>query len=127
MQDISHFMIPADDVARAKAFYTALLGWKIEPPAGSVDMSISGMQYHDIRTGKAREGALNSGGLYRRQMGEPVLSFVEVKDLDGALAKVGHLGGKILMPETDIPGVGKNAMILDSEGNVIGLWSPEKK
>lgn len=31
MTNIGHFMIPADDVSRAKAFYSALLGWKIEP------------------------------------------------------------------------------------------------
>ena len=31
MANIGHFMIPADNVDRAKHFYHKLLGWKIEP------------------------------------------------------------------------------------------------
>jgi uncharacterized protein len=128
MADISHFMIPADDVDRAKAFYSALLNWKIELPAQTMDDGgIAAMQYHDIRAGKPRPGALNSGGLYKRHLNEPILNFVEVDDLDGALAKVESLGGKITMPAIDIPGVGRTAMILDSEGNGIGLWKPLRK
>lgn len=128
MTDISHFMIPADNVERARHFYTDLLGWKIEslPPAGD-SMGIGAMQYHDIKTGAARPGALNSGGLYKRQMNEPVLAFVEVEDLDLILAKVERLGGKITLPKSEIPGVGQTAMILDSEGNSVGLWTPIKK
>lgn len=128
MANISHFMIPADEVERARYFYSALLGWKIEPvqdTPGSPYMEA--MQYHDISTGAARKGTLNSGGLYKRHMNEPVLDFVEVVDLDAVLAKVEKLGGKIAMPKTDIPGVGLVVMILDSEGNAIGIWKPARK
>ena len=31
MPNLMHFMIPADDVDRAKRFYAVLLGWQIEP------------------------------------------------------------------------------------------------
>lgn len=128
MADISHFMIPADNVERARHFYTNLLGWKIEslPPFGD-SMGIDAMQYHDIKTGAARPGALNSGGLYKRHMNEPVLNFVEVDDIDLVLSKVERLGGKIILPKSTIPGVGQNAMILDSEGNSIGIWTRQKK
>jgi uncharacterized protein len=128
MANISHFMIPADDVSRARRFYTGLLGWKIEPVKDAADpMRIEGMQYHDIRTGPAQAGSLNSGGLYKRHMNEPVLDFAEVEDIDAVLAKVEKLGGKITMPKTDIPGVGLTAMILDSEGNLFGIWKPVRK
>jgi predicted enzyme related to lactoylglutathione lyase len=128
MANISHFMIPADNVERARHFYSALLGWKIEPvqdTPGSPGMEA--MQYHDISTGTARKGTLNSGGLYKRHMNETVLDFVEVVDLDTVLAMVEKLGGKIAMPKTDIPGVGLVVMILDSEGNAIGIWKPARK
>jgi uncharacterized protein len=128
MANISHFMIPADNVERARHFYSTLLGWKIEPVQdtdGSTGMEA--MQYHNISTGAARKGTLNSGGLYKRHMNEPVLNFVEVEDLDAVLAKVEELGGKIAMPKTDIPGVGLTAMILDSEANVIGIWKPTRR
>jgi uncharacterized protein len=125
MANLSHFMIPADDVARARRFYTALLGWKIEPTKPSPDsMGIAAMQYHDITTGPTEPGALSSGGLYKRHQNEPILDFVQVEDIEGAVSKVEMLGGKIVQPVTAIPGVGLTAMILDSEGNLIGLWTP---
>jgi predicted enzyme related to lactoylglutathione lyase len=128
MANISHFMVPADDVSRARKFYSSLLGWTIEPVHDTPGMpGMDAMQYHEIRTGPARAGSLNSGGLYRRHMNEPVLNFAEVEDLDAAVAKVETLGGKITMPATAIPGVGRVAMILDSEGNLFGIWKPDRK
>jgi hypothetical protein len=47
--------------------------------------------------------------------------------MDKVLTKVADLGGRIMMPKQHIRGVGLSAMIEDSEGNVIGLWKPEKK
>jgi len=34
---VVHFEIPADDVERAKKFYSTLFGWKIEKPPGEMD------------------------------------------------------------------------------------------
>jgi uncharacterized protein len=127
MANIAHFMIPADDVDRAKHFYRALLGWKIEPTGNPGDPAMMAqMQYHDIVTGSVKEGQLNTGGLYKRHMDENLLTFVEVEDIHGVLANVEKLGGRIILPKEEIRGVGLTAMILDSEGNTIGLWKPEK-
>jgi predicted enzyme related to lactoylglutathione lyase len=128
MANIAHFMIPADNVDRAKRFYHTLLGWKIGPTKNPMDPSMmEEMQYHDISTGPAQEGTLNTGGLYKRHMTEPILTFVEVGEIDKVLAKVEKLGGKITMRKEEITGVGLTAMIQDPEGNVIGLWKPEMK
>jgi hypothetical protein len=121
-------MIPADDVDRAKNFYHTLLGWKIEPVMTPMDPAMmAAMQYHDISTGEARAGTMNTGGLYKRHMTEPILNFVIVDDIDAVQEKVEKLGGKITMPKTDIPGVGLVVMIQDTEGNLIGLWKPGMK
>ena len=128
MANIGHFMIPADDVDRAKNFYHTLLGWKIEPVMTPMDPAMmAAMQYHDISTGEARAGTMNTGGLYKRHMTEPILNFVIVDDIDAVQEKVEKLGGKITMPKTDIPGVGLVVMIQDTEGNLIGLWKPGMK
>jgi len=82
------------------------------------------MQYHAITTGPAAPGTLNSGGLYKRHLDEPILDFIQVEEIDAAVSKVEKLGGKIAQPITAIPGVGLTAMILDTEGNLIGLWTP---
>ncbi len=127
MPNILHFMVPADNVDRARHFYTALLGWTIEPVVPTPDPGgIAAMQYHAITTGSTEPGTLNSGGLYKRHLSEPILDFVQIEDIDAVLSKVEDLGGKIMMPKTVIPGVGHTAMILDSEGNMIGFLMPEK-
>jgi predicted enzyme related to lactoylglutathione lyase len=125
MANIGHFMIPADNVDRAKEFYHALLGWTIEPPVAAADpAAMAEMQYHDISTGAAQKGTMNTGGLYKRHRNEPILNFVIVNDIDTVQAKVEKLGGRIMMPKNEIRGVGQVVMIQDTEGNVIGLWKP---
>jgi len=125
MANIAHFMIPADNVERAKHFYHTLLGWKIGPIRNPMDPEkMAAMQYHDIVTGAAKEGEMNTGGLYKRHRTESILTFVEVGDIDKVLAKVEKLGGKITMQKEEIKGVGLAAVIQDTEGNVIGLWKP---
>ena len=128
MANIGHFMIPADNVDRARKFYHALLGWIIEPVGTTGDMAgMAEMQYHDISTGAAKNGTLNTGGLYKRHMTESIINFVEIEDIDNVLANVENLGGRIMMPKEEIKGVGLTAVIQDSEGNVIGLWTSAMK
>jgi len=129
MANIAYFEIPADNVDRAKKFYHSLLGWKIEPTKTPMDPSkAAAMQYHDIITGEPQQGAmggtLNMGGLYKRQMTEPIINYVMVDDIDKVLAKVEKLGGKIAVPKMEIKSVGFTAIIQDSEGNAIGIWKP---
>ena len=128
MANIAYFEIPADNVDRAKHFYNTLLGWKFEPSNALMDPAkAAATQYQDITTGAAKEGTMNMGGLYKRQMSETIKNYVVVEDIDKVLAKVEKLGGKIVMPKEDIQGVGLVAIIQDTEGNGIGLWKPLKK
>jgi uncharacterized protein len=126
--NIGYFEIPADNIDRAKNFYRSLLGWKIEPTTTLKDpVSAAALQYHEITTGPAQEGTLNSGGMYKRQMNEPIKGFVLVEKFDAVLSRVEKLGGKIVMPRTEIPGVGLVAIIQDTEGNGIGMFRPVKE
>ena len=127
MANIAFFQVPADNIDRAKHFYHSLLGWKIAPTRTPMDPAImASTGFHDIITGDSREGTMNMGLLYKRQMTEPIINFVNVDDLDKILANVEKLGGKIMRPKEEIKTVGLVAIILDSEGNPIGLWQPEK-
>lgn len=128
MPNIGYFEIPTNDVDRAKHFYESVLGWKIEPTTTPMDpAAVTAMQYHDITTGEAQEGTLNMGGMYKRQMSELIINHVIVEDIDEVLANVEKLGGKIITPKMDIPSVGLNAIIQDTEGNSIGIWKPAVK
>jgi uncharacterized protein len=126
MANIAYFEIPADNVDRAKHFYHNLLGWQIAPTKASIDpVKMAAMEYQDVITGDAKEGTLNMGGMYRRQMTEQIVNYVMVEDLDKILSKVLKLGGKIVVPKMEIKGVGLTAIIQDTEGNAIGLWKPQ--
>jgi predicted enzyme related to lactoylglutathione lyase len=48
--------------------------------------------------------------------------YVQVDDVKAYLDKIGKLGGKTIVPPTDVPGMGQFAWFADVEGNVIGLW-----
>jgi len=124
MSNISYFEVPADDVSRAKKFYTGVLGWDF------MRTKVPGIpvEYWNITTGKSRKDTLNMGGLYqRREESSRMLMYAQVKDIDKALAQVESLGGKILSPKMTLPTVGILVTIIDSEGNLIGLWEQEKK
>lgn len=127
MANIAYFEIPADNVDRAKHFYHTLLGWKIEPTKTPMDPEMmKTMEYQDVKTGEPKEGTMNMGGMYKRQMPQQaaLLNYVIVDNIDKVLAKVEKLGGKIIMPKMEIQSVGETAVILDTEGNAIGLWKP---
>ena len=67
-------------------------------------------------------GAIN-GGLFQRpdEAPNPTI-YVGVESIDGAIAKVRAAGGKVVTPNTPIPGMGAYARVADTEGNVIGLF-----
>ena len=128
MANIVYFEIPADDVDRAKRFYHSLLGWKIEPTKVSIP-DMTSMQYQDIITGESNEvtpmgGTLSMGGMYKRQMNEPIVNYVMVDDIDEKIAMVEKLGGKIAVPKRELESVGQFVIIQDTEGNVIALFKP---
>lgn len=132
MANIVYFEIPADDVARAKDFYRSLLGWIIEPTRVQMDPAMKTMmEYQDIKTGNATDvtpmgGTLSTGGMYKRQIpGSPIINHVMVEDIDEVLTNVERLGGRIVIPKMKIKSVGYNAIIQDTEGNLIGIFKPD--
>jgi predicted enzyme related to lactoylglutathione lyase len=124
MPNLAYFEVPAGNLQRAKIFYKELLGWEF---ARNQNPDVT-MEYWEITTGKAEEGTINWGGLYQRPGPMPpgIITYVKVDNLETALVKVERLGGKIVMPKMSVKMVGTMAHILDSEGNMIALWEPEK-
>jgi uncharacterized protein len=129
---IVHFEIPADDVERARNFYSTLFGWKIE----KIEVKIDGetMDYWMISTTSSSEGkgggsheekksASIDGGLMKRQdPQQPNLNYIGVSSIDEYSKKVKELGGKVVMPKTEITGYGFFAVCIDTENNAFALW-----
>ena len=103
------------DVAAAKTFYAALFGWTFK------DMDMGQMVYTVVSA-----GGQDIAGMMRTPAGAKGMpptwgAYVTVSDVDAAAAKVAGLGGKLCMPPTDIPNVGRFAAIQDPQGAMISM------
>ena len=112
--------IPVSDMQRAKTFYQHILGIEQELPEKDYG---GGMVYSFFPA----DGALVKYEYYvPGQQGACVYLAVQ-GDLNDTLAKVQAAGGKVILPKIPLgdTGPGFAAQILDSEGNRLGLRSPE--
>jgi len=105
------------DVAGAKAFYGELLGWTLQ------DINNNGTDYTMINVGDAQMGGIM--GVPPQAQGMPPSwgAYVTVDDVDAMTSRVEQLGGKVSVPPTDIPGVGRFTVIQDPQGATLSLIS----
>jgi predicted enzyme related to lactoylglutathione lyase len=110
----------ARDPEAAAHFYEAAFGW------GVVAKEIEGAGTYWVFQSK---GGDRAGMIQAPPHGEDHpdfwLAYVEVADVDEATRKVGELGGEILMPPADIPGVGRFSVTADPTGALLALSSQQ--
>jgi hypothetical protein len=106
---VVHWEITGRDAGKLHAFYRELFDWKI-----NADNPIN---YGLVDTGG---GGIN-GGIDESKDRTRVTFYVQVDDLKKVLDKVEALGGKTLVPPTEIPNMVTFALFSDPDGNVIGL------
>jgi len=93
-------------------FYRELFGWGLQRVGEGINYTLI-----DTNGGDGLNGGLGKSGT-----GEPWSTFyVEVEDVQATLDKVASLGGKTVVPVTEIPGFGTFAMFDDPDGLLIGL------
>jgi len=115
--NVAHFSIEADDLARARRFYEAVFGWKFTP-WGPPDFFL-------IRTGTDDDPGVG-GSLERRQhplTGTGNRTFectVSVDSVEETMERVIKNGGRITMHPFLIETVGTLIWIEDTEGNRVG-------
>lgn len=121
--DPGHFLwveLMSKDFAKAKDFYTKLLGWNV------MEMPMpDGVVYNLFMTGNGSAG----GGM---QMPAEVpaeapsawIGYIHVADIDKAVKTAEAEGGKVLMPIMEVPNVGRMAHIMDPAGAVVALMKP---
>ena len=117
--NIVWFEIPADDVKRAKTFYTKLFGWKINPLPHMED-------YNHIDT--SGPDASPDGGMMKRMHPEQgITNYVSVPSVTKFATKIEKLGGTICKPKTTVPGMGHFAICQDTENNTFAIWEMDPK
>jgi uncharacterized protein len=111
------FGIPADNPERARAFYSDLFGWKINPAPVADD-------FWYIDTGGADETP-DSGLKKRERPQEPIINYVSADSVIDFSKKIEKLGGKICLAKTAVPQMGYFAVCQDTEGNSFGIWQSD--
>ena len=108
---VVHFEVLGNDAAKLQSFYADLFQWNVNAD--------NPMNYGLIES----QGAGIGGGISKNEQGggPAVTVYIEVADLQASLDKAVSLGGKVVMPVTDIPDMVVMAQFADPEGNVIGM------
>jgi len=112
-RNIVHIEIPAADTTKAAQFYQALFGWKT-----TRDEAMDYILW---------EPAVGPGGGFS-PLGEQVrpgdvLIYIDSEDIEADLKQVGKLGGTVICPKSEIPGVGWYGIFKDPTGNAIALYT----
>lgn len=105
------------DPAAAKKFYTETFGWSVK--ASPMD----GMEYTELQVdGRTVAGLM---GMDKEHFPEETPShwavYFGVADCDDTVAKVGTLGGTVVVPTTKIP-IGRFAVCQDPQGAYFSLF-----
>jgi predicted enzyme related to lactoylglutathione lyase len=117
---VSIFEIPATDISRAINFYQSILDIKIE------EIDMPGMQMGVFPyDGQVVTGVILKGEGYTPSRNGVTIYLNGGDNLQIVLDKVGRNGGEIVVPKT-LHGdeSGYFALFLDTEGNRVGLHSP---
>lgn len=117
---IAIFEIPATDIDRAVAFYQAVLDIEIE------QMEFPGMKMGLLPVeNQTHVGVIMQGEGYAPSAEGVTIYLNAGDDLQVVLDKVEPNGGQIMVPKTPhADEVGFFALFIDSEGNRLGLHSP---
>lgn len=112
---VVHFEIPADQPQALTKFYADLFGWRFHKA------DLPGPEYWLCDTGSEGPG-IGGAVMQRQDPKQPWMNYVDVADIDAALAKAQELGATVALPKMPIPGVGACAAFVDPQGNICGLW-----
>ena len=111
MGAVSWTELTTPDPAAAQAFYSALFGWRFEA------MPMADGTYHVIKLSDAQAiGGIMATPAQAQGMPPMWGSYVTVADCDATAAQCQALGGKVCVAPTDIPNVGRFAMLQDPQG-----------
>ena len=119
--DFIWYELMTPDAEGSKAFYDAVVGWDISgegpPEYGGYRMINS--------NGSFAGGVLPLTPEMQQHGARPTwLGYLNVGDVDQKVADIEGAGGKALMPPTDIPNVGRIAMVADPQGAPFYVMKP---
>jgi len=106
------------DTDAAAAFYSKVVPWKTQD---------SGMPSYTLwMAGKTQVGGLTGLPSDGGDASTPPhwIIYVSTPDVDATVAEAERLGGKVLKSPTDIPNMGRYAVLTDPQGATFAVYSP---
>lgn len=108
---VVHWEITGEDGKKLQSFYSQAFGWKVNAD--------NPMNYGIV---EAEEGRGIGGGISGGDgQANQVTFYIAVDDPQAYLDKIESMGGKTVVPVTEIPDMVTFAQFADPEGNVVGL------
>lgn len=106
------------DLAAARTFYSSVVGWN------PVDAQMPGMDYWMFNAGETPvAGVMKLPEEAAKMVAPPSWTgYVTVEDVDAAAALVTANGGTVHVPPTDIPNVGRFAIVADPHGASLAVF-----
>ncbi len=110
------YELATTDTDAAAAFYGQVIGWTVQP--------MPELSYAVFTTGETRSAGLMTLPDRLRDLGVPPhwLGYVAVDDVDAYAERFRAEGGEVRHPPTDIPGIGRFAVVADPQGAVLALF-----
>jgi hypothetical protein len=119
-QSFFWYELMSNDVAAAKTFYGAVVGWETE------DLGGPHAGYSLFKTdGVGVAGLMAMPAEVCEKGGQPGwVGYIQVADTDAAAARIESGGGVVLRAPDEIPEVGRFAVVADPQGAVFMLLAP---
>ena len=123
---ITWFEIPVTDIDRAQKFYETILDIEmVKRTDGEDEAAFFPFDPNVIQATSGRvTGILSKSERNKPSSNGTVIYINASPDIQTVLDKVEQAGGKVMMPRTQIP-PGFIAIIIDSEGNKVGLHAEQ--
>jgi uncharacterized protein len=109
------------DAEAAKPFYHDVVGWGAAPWDGGEK------PYTMWMNGETPLGGVMELPEEARRAGSPPhwLAYIASPDVGDTVTRASQLGGQVIMPVTDIPQVGKFAVLSDPQGAMFAVYTPD--
>jgi predicted enzyme related to lactoylglutathione lyase len=109
---IVHIEISAKDREATSKFYQDVFGWEVQ--------DFPEMTYTTFTTGVEPGGGFNP--VTAENPAGTVTVYIGADDIEASLGDIESAGGTIIMPKTEIPGMGWFAFFKDPTGNTLALY-----
>lgn len=114
------YELMAEDAEAAAAFYIQVFGWQACSAGPGTDYTILSVGGAPVAGLMAIPPEARAAGAWPSWVG-----YVAVDDVDAKAAEVAADGGLLRFPGTDMPGVGRFAVVTDPAGAPLVLFTPD--